>query len=285
MRIRATKGEASGRGEETESRESLAAGRITNHFPGPRNPANWLKSRSWPCRNIGNLSPAYTGEDRAREKEISKDEAKERGKKRGYSSKWTSRAHFSPPWSFLLPLCVYVCVYGHLFIFPSRCSLSPRHFGSPRRCSSSSALSSHCCSTRQGKQCLISVNAAIMAPSSLHRPAELRRREREISEICAGARHIATVYVSIRMYTYTHTYIHTHMTAATTGALDYRLAVFEDFITGGDPCARLRMCTIICDRREGKGAEQRSIDAWSSDHPTGSIDRSIVISINRAHGR
>jgi len=28
------------RGEEAKSRESLAAGRITNHFPGPRNPAN-----------------------------------------------------------------------------------------------------------------------------------------------------------------------------------------------------------------------------------------------------
>jgi len=39
------------------------------------------------------------------------------------------------------------------------------------------------------------------------------------------------------------------------------LAVFEDFITGRDPRARLRMCTIICDRRGGKEAGQRSIDA------------------------
>lgn len=144
MRIRATKGEASGRGEEIESRESLAAGRITNHFPGPRNPANWLKSRSWPCRNIGNLSPAYTGEDRTREKEISKDEEKERGEKRGYSSKWTSRAHsrdiLPPPpppspldLSFFRCACVYVCIGTSLF-FPLVAPYPPGHFGSPRRC-------------------------------------------------------------------------------------------------------------------------------------------------------
>lgn len=195
-----------------EPGESGAAGRITNHFPGPRNPANWLKSRSWPCRNIGNLSPAYTGEDRARENEINKGQGKERERREAiFRSGRLAR---------IFPSLIFPSFYVHLFIFPSRCSLSlPRHFGSPRRCLRRLPIVTP---PRQGKQCLISVNAAIMAPSSLHRAAELRRREREISEIRAG-HGMHRKRVSNRIYTYMYTHTHTYTQAIATEALDYRL--------------------------------------------------------------
>lgn len=183
-----------------------------------------------------------------------------------------SRAFFSPSSaSYLVPLYFSLSLLS-LSLFPTspfaRQPALSCHFGSPRgrarlargRPQSSLPIVARRVPPRQGKQCLISVNAAIMAVSSLHRSARRARgtstpAEREISEICAGTAHRRR---PLHAHTRTHTHAHTsglRVHTTVTGALDYRLLSSADFITAGDPRAHKRATANVYDYPRPEGRE------------------------------